>query len=193
MEDAKPWSGRTASQALDDDALMGAVGQGARDAFAVLMERHLDRTLALATRITGNRSVAEDVAQDAFLRVWKTAANWQPGRARFTTWLYRVTVNLCLDLRRRPAFAPLELIGDPPDLSEDAVSALARRQRAALLGREIAGLGDRQRAALALCYAGGMSNAEAAEVLEISVGALEGLLVRARRKLRERLSGKLES
>ncbi len=193
MEDAKPWSTETASQASDDDALMGAVGRGARDAFAVLMDRHLDRTLALATRITGNRSVAEEVAQEAFLRVWKSAARWEPGRARFTTWLYRVTVNLCLDLRRRPAFAPLELIGDPPDLSEDAVSAIERRQRAALLEREIASLGDRQRAALALCYSGGMSNAEAAEVLEISVGALEGLLVRARRKLRERLAGRLEA
>ena len=191
-EDAKPWSSANASQASDDDALMRAVGQGARDAFAVLMERHLDRTLALATRITGNRNAAEDVAQEAFLRVWKSAGNWQPGRARFTTWLYRVTVNLCLDLRRRPAFAPLELIGDPPDLSEDAVSAIARRQRNALLEREIATLGDRQRTALALCYAGGLSNAEAAEVLEVSVGALEGLLVRARRKLRERLSGQLE-
>ena len=171
---------------------MGAVGAGARDAFAVLMERHLDRTLALATRITGNRSAAEDIAQEAFLRVWKTAGGWQPGRARFTTWLYRVTVNLCLDLRRRPAFAALELVGDPPDPAEDAVAAIERRQRQMLLEQEVAALGDRQRAALALCYAGEMSNAEAAEVLEISVGALEALLVRARRRLRERLSGRLE-
>lgn len=170
---------------------MDAVGRGARDAFAVLMERHLDRTLALATRITGNNSAAEDVAQEAFLRVWKTAAGWQQGRARFTTWLYRVTVNLCLDVRRRPAFANLELVGDPADPAEDAVAAIERRQRQALLEREIAALGERQRAALALCYAGGLSNAEAAEVLEISVGALEALLVRARRRLRERLSGRL--
>lgn len=191
MGDPGQWSSRTASQTQDDDALMGAVGRGARDPFAVLMERHLDRTLALATRITGNRSAAEDVAQEAFLRVWKTAADWQPGRARFTTWLYRVTVNLCLDFRRRPAFAALELVGDPTDPAEDAISAIERRQRQALLRREIAALGARQRAALALCYGSGLSNAEAAEVLEISVGALEALLVRARRRLRQRLSGRL--
>ena len=191
MGDAGQWSSRTASQAEDGEQLMGAVGQGARDAFAVLMERHLDRTLALATRITGNRSAAEDVAQEAFLRVWKSAPDWQPGRARFTTWLYRVTVNLCLDLRRRPAFAALELVGDPADPAEDAISAIERQQRQAMLDREIAGLGDRQRAALSLCYAGGLSNAEAAEVLEISVGALEALLVRARRQLRQRLAGRL--
>lgn len=155
------------------------------------MERHLDRTVALAARITGNRSTAEDVAQEAFLRVWKAASDWQPDRARFTTWLYRVTVNLCLDLRRRPAFAALELIGDPPDPAEDAVAAIESRQRQALLRREIGALGARQRAALALCYAAGLSNAEAAEVLEISLGALESLLVRARRQLRRRLSGRL--
>ncbi|NNG03652.1 MAG: RNA polymerase sigma factor [Inquilinus sp.] len=191
MGDAGQWSSGTASQAQDDDALMGAVGHGARDAFAVLMERHLDRTLALATRITGNRGLAEDVAQEAFLRVWRTATDWQPGRARFTTWLYRVTVNLCLDFRRRPVFAALESIEDPPDPEGDAISVIEARQRQALLRREIAALAGRQRAALALCYAGGLSNAEAAEVLEISVGALESLLVRARRRLRQRLSGRL--
>lgn len=204
MGESGQWPKRTDSRIATDEALIEAVGQGASrgipgsardgpgDAFAVLMDRHLDRTLALATRILGNRSTAEDVAQEAFLRVWKTAADWQPGRARFTTWLYRVTVNLCLDIRRRPAFAVLELVDDPPDPAEDAVSAIERRQRQDLLEREIAGLGDRQRAALALSYAGGLSNAEAAEVLEISVGALEGLLVRARRRLRERLAGRLE-
>lgn len=206
MGESGRWPSRTDSRipgndargddAMSDEALIEAVGHAtqdrARDAFAVLMDRHLDRTLALATRIVGNRSTAEDVAQEAFLRVWKTAGDWQPGRARFTTWLYRVTVNLCLDIRRRPVFAALELIDDPPDPSEDAVSTIERRQRQALLNREIADLGDRQRAALALSYAGGLSNAEAAEVMEISVGALESLLVRARRTLRQRLSERLE-
>ena len=82
--------------------------------------------------------------------------------------------------------------GETPDPAEDAVSAIERRQRRELLIREIATLGARQRAALALSYAAGLSNAEAAEVLEISVGAVEALLVRARRKLRQRLSGRLE-
>lgn len=186
------WPSRTDLQASSDEALIEAVGNGGRDAFAMLMERHLDRTLAVATRILGNRGTAEDAAQDTFLKVWKTAGDWQPGRARFTTWLYRVTVNLCLDIRRRPTFTVLELIDDPPDPAEDAVSAIGRRQRQELLNREIAVLGARQRAALALCYGAGLSNAEAAEVLEISVGALEGLLVRARRRLRERLSERLE-
>ncbi len=186
------WPSRRDLQTPSDEALVVAVGNGERDAFAVLMDRHLDRTLALATRIVGNRSTAEDVAQETFLRVWKTAGEWQPGRARFTTWLYRVTVNLCLDIRRRPTFAALELIDDPPDPAEDAVSTIERRQRQMLLNQEIAVLGARQRAALALCYGAGLSNAEAAGVLEISIGALEGLLVRARRRLRERLSGRLE-
>src|SRR3569833_3017368 len=95
----------------DDDELMARIAAGERAAFELLVERHLPRCLRLAERRRGARPEAEDVAQEFFMKVWTGAARWRPagrGGARFTTWLYRVVLTLCIDRRRRPAFAPLE-------------------------------------------------------------------------------------
>jgi RNA polymerase sigma-70 factor (ECF subfamily) len=172
----------------EDEALMQRVAEGDHAAFAALVERHLDRAVALAQRITGNRSDAEELAQEAFLRVWVNAPRWRPEGALFRTWLTRVLVNLCIDRRRRPAFSPLEAAGDPADERTDALDALAARQSAAHVQAAIGELPARQRAALVLCYFEGLSNIEAAAALETSIGALESLLVRARRTLGARLA-----
>jgi RNA polymerase sigma-70 factor (ECF subfamily) len=83
-----------------DEELMLRVARGDRDACRLLVERHLRRVVAFAARVLASPSEAEDVAQEAFARVWTGAASWRPGVARFTTWLHRVVLNLCLD---RPA------------------------------------------------------------------------------------------
>ena len=97
-----------------DDALMARAGRGDRAAFAVLVRRHLARATAIAQQIAGNKADAEEVVQEAFLRCWQKAPDWQPAdspgsrgqagaeRAQFATWLYRVLTNLCLDRKRRP-------------------------------------------------------------------------------------------
>jgi len=167
----------------DDDDLMARVAAGERAAFAQLVGRNLDRALAVAQRILGDRNEAEDVAQEALLRLWRHAGARQAGTARVSTWLYRFVVNLCLDRRRRPSAVALEAAGDPPDPSPSTFAAIYRDEVAGLVAAAVAKLPERQRAALALCYYEGLSNIEAAEILDVSIGALESLLVRARRSL----------
>jgi RNA polymerase sigma-70 factor (ECF subfamily) len=174
---------------IDDDALLAASGAGDERAFRALVSRHLSRSLSLARRMTGNVAEAEDVAQEAFLRVWQKAPEWRVGEARFSTWLYRVVVNLCLDRRRRKPMAPLEAAGDLLDPAPSAEAKLVENQRTRIVASALAALPDRQRAALVLSYYEGVSNVEAAEALGVSVSALESLLVRARKALRAELEG----
>ena len=173
----------------NDDGLLAHIADGDRRAFAMLMDRHIDRAHALARRVLNNRSDAEDVVQDAFLKVWQKAGQWQPGRAQFSTWLYRVVVNRCLDLKRKPVNAALDQVAEQSDDRPDAYADIAARQRQARIAAAVAELPERQRTAIALSYTAGLSNAEAAASMEISVKAFESLLVRAKRELRERLAG----
>lgn len=170
-----------------DQALVLRAGQGDRAACAALVDRYLARIVSLAGRTLMNRADAEEVAQDVFLRVWQSAPRWRPGAARFSTWLYRVTLNLCTDrLRlRRPAGSD-----ELPDIADDAPSAasgLQRKDVSLAVGTAMRALPDRQREAIVLCYYQELDDSEAAQVLEISVDALESLLSRGRRKLRELL------
>jgi RNA polymerase sigma-70 factor (ECF subfamily) len=173
----------------DDDGLLAQVASGDRRAFALLMDRHIDRAHGLAKRVLGNKSDAEDVVQDAFMKVWQKAGQWQPGRAQFSTWLYRVVVNRCLDLKRKPVNAALDNVAEQSDDRPDAYEDIAARERQAKIAGAVAALPERQRTAVALSYTAGMSNAQAAETMEISVKAFESLLVRAKRELRGRLAG----
>jgi RNA polymerase sigma-70 factor (ECF subfamily) len=176
-----------------DDELMRRAGNGDRLAFADLVRRHLPRVGAIAGRMLASAAEAEEVGQEAFLRCWQKAPGWAPSggggqTALFTTWLHRIVVNLCIDRRRRVAPVPLDEV---PEQADDAPHALDRLATAETVRRVRAAIGDlpdRQRAALVLCYYEGMSNAEAAAVLEMSVGAVESLLVRARRTLRKTLA-----
>ena len=170
-----------------DEALMLRAGKGDRLACQLLVERHLARIVAFAQRTLGSRSDAEDAAQDVFLRVWANAARWQHQSARFSTWLYRVAMNVCLDRlakKRETLVDQLPEVVDgrpgPGDVAEAA--DVARHVSAAL-----AALPDAQRVAVTLCHYQGLRNTEAAEVMNVSVEALESLLARARRALRAHL------
>lgn len=181
------------TDATDED-LMIRIGSGDRAAFGDLVRRHLDRAVAVAQRVTGSRGDAEEIAQEAFIRVWTKAPQWRAADsdfrgARFTTWLYRVLVNLSIDRKRRPAMAPLDDVDDPPDPADSAQQSLERAQLSSRVAAAVAELPERQRAALTLCFYEGLSNREAAEVLSLTPGAVESLLVRARRTLRETLAG----
>ncbi len=175
---------------VSDDDLMARIAAGDRPAFDGLVDRHLPRCLRLAERVLGSRAEAEEVAQEFFLRTWTGAGRWRrsaDGGARFTTWLYRVVVNLCRDRRRRPGFVPLDSAGDPPDPADSALTVLQKNRSAARVAAAVAGLPERQRAALVLCFYEGLSDRAAGEILELTPGAVESLLVRARRRLREEL------
>jgi len=171
-----------------DEELVARTAKGEAAAFRQLMERHMQRSLRLATRMMRNASDAEEIVQEAFLRLWTKADTWQPGRGKFTTWFFRVLVNLCLDRKRRPTAQPLEAAGDPVDPAPTAVAEIYRGEVERDVARAVAELPDRQRAALTLCYYEELSNQEAAEALQVSVSALEALLVRARRTLKGKLA-----
>lgn len=170
-----------------DQRLMAAVANGDEPSLRRLMDRHLPRVLALAQRILGDADEADDVAQEAFTRVWRNARGFDGRRARFGTWLYRIAFNLCLDRRRgqRGEWQPLDdsLADAGPDPSEVEELQQSRRQLAAALAR----LPVRHRAALALHYLQELSARESGEVMGLGEKAFESLVLRARRGLREQL------
>lgn len=171
-----------------DTDLVVRVGRGDRAAAQALMARHLPGMLALARRMLSGQSEAEDCVQEAFLKVWTHAARWQPGKAKFETWLYRVTLNQCYDrLRKRPT-EPLEAAADVPDAGDAPDRGLEVAALETEVSAALADLPERQRAAILLCHYQERGNIEAAEILGISVEALESLLARGRRTLRTKLS-----
>ncbi len=178
-----------AGEADEDDCLLHDVAAGDGRAFKRLRERHLNRIYSLALRITGSRADAEDAAQEAFTRAWRKAESWQTGEAKFSTWLYRVTMNLCIDARRRPRTEQLDPELPLADPAPGADTRMLAAEREASVQAALAALPERQREAMALCYTLGLSNAEAAETMEISVKAYESLLVRAKKEIRARLEG----
>ena len=174
-----------------DEALMLNIAKGDEQAFRLLAERYAVRAAGLARRITGNNADAEEIVQEALLRVWINAPRWRP-QAAFRTWFYRIVFNLCLNRKRRAPFYPLEAAGDPPDPAPDASSRMERDEIRRQVAAAIAELPERQRAAVVLTYDNELSNAEAADVLGSSVSAFEALLVRAKRQLREKLGSILD-
>ena len=185
-------SRRIVTETRSDETLMAAIAAGDQLAFARLVERHLARTVGLATRLMGSRADGEEIAQEAFARVWSHASRWRPmgggGNARFTTWLYRIVVNLAIDRKRRPALAAIDEVEEPIDEADDGFTQIHRRQVSDAVAAAMMRLPERQRVALALCFFEGLSNIEAGKIMSLSVGAVESLLVRARRTLRLDLS-----
>ena len=179
-----------AAELVDGDAeLLRAIAGGDRSAFDRLSRRHLDRAYGVALRMTGSRADAQDVVQDVFLRLWQRPDAWRPGQAQFSTWLYRVVVNRCLDLKRRPRGTDLDSVEEPQDPDANAEDSLLDAERARALDGAVNRLPERQREAIVLTYTAGLRNAEAASAMEISVKAFEALLVRAKRELRDYLAG----
>jgi len=179
--------GTAMSDTDSDGALMARVAGGDAGAFDRLAARHMRRAVALAQRMTGNPSDADEIAQDAFLRVWQHAARWDAARSAFTTWLYRIVVNLAIDRGRRPGWDPLEAAGELPDSAPDAVTQIAERQTAQLVNRALDALPDRQRAAVVLFHQEGLSLKQAAEILGMNETAFASLLARARTALKTAL------
>ena len=171
-----------------DEDLVRRVGVGDKRAASELVRRHLPRMVGLARRMLGDHAEAEDVAQEVFLRVWKHAAAWKPGQAKFETWMHRVAMNLCLDRLRRSGRQGGEVSPETLDVRASATRALDDRQRRDRVRESLQKLPERQRAALVLCYYQERTNIEAAEILGVSVDALESLLSRARRTLKSELS-----
>jgi RNA polymerase sigma-70 factor, ECF subfamily len=175
-----------------DRELLALVREGNHQAFAELVQRHTGRFYRLAYRYVQNRETAEDVVQDAFLKLWENPAIWRPERSsKFTTWFYRIVVNLCLDWQKKKRPMPLDEAIPVADDAETIDESMTRLQAQKLLEKEIAGLPERQRTALNLCFDEEFSNQEAAEAMGLNLKALQSLIMRAKTSLRERLKGYL--
>lgn len=172
-----------------DDLLLERIAHDDERAFRTLVERHVDRAYGLALRILRNATDAEDVVQDTLLKVWTQRGNWQPGKARFSTWLYRVVTNRCLDICRKPRTTDIEDAPEPMDEALDALSAIHAGEVNLLLERAMGRLPNQQRIALILSYNDDLSNPEIAEIMQTTVMAVESLLKRGRQQLRTILLG----
>lgn len=170
-----------------DGELVRRVGEGDPHAVEALVARKLQRMTALAQRLLGDRTEAEDVVQELFLRVWKSAASWRPGAAKFDTWMHRVAYNLCTDRLRKRREVALPETWDAPDPQPLADAGISAEQQSDAVGRALASLAPRQREAIVLTYYQELPNREAAALMGIGVDALESLLARGRRALRARL------
>lgn len=160
-----------------DEALMLAVAEGDGKALRYLMDRYMGRSIKLAERV--GAWDGEEVAQEAFVRVWKHADRFDARRAKFTTWLYRIVVNLALDRPRRK-HASIDDVPEVASREPGAEENMLAAQRQRLADMALATLPERQRAAIALFYLDGLSGREAATVLEVSEKAFESLLSRGK-------------
>ncbi len=178
---------------VSDEALLVAYGHGDREAAAALTARLAPRVMGLAARMLGgDRAEAEDVTQEAMLRLWKVAPEWRQGEAKVSTWLYRVSANLCTDRLRRRRSVDIDAIPEPEDDRPGVAENMMQADRARALEAALADLPERQRVAVTLRHLEGRSNPEIAEVLEISVEAVESLTARGKRALAALLAGRRE-
>lgn len=174
---------------VTDEVLLQAIQEGDGAAFAVLVRRHSHKFFGLAYRILRQREAAEDVVQEAFLKLWRDPFAWDASRqARFTTWFYRVVVNRCLDSRRQaPELA--DAIPERIDESANAEEKLMQKESDAQLAHAIEKMPPRQRAVLQLVYYDGLPQSEAASIMGMKQKAFESLVFRARQTLRMVMAG----
>lgn len=170
-----------------DESLMALIQQGNHQAFSILVRRHTDRFYASAFRLSGNGSLAEDMVQEAFMKIWQKPTLWKNDKgAKFTTWFYRILVNMNIDSlrknRRNAGDAALEYM---PDKAAGPETRAMMTEEQAQIEAAIASLPERQSTALNLCFYEGLSNAEAAEAMGVKVKALESLLMRAKAGMKE--------
>lgn len=171
-----------------DESLMRMIRKGSHQAFAVLVRRHTDRFFASAFRMTGSSGEAEDMVQEAFLKIWQKPDLWKEDRgAKFTTWFYRILVNQNIDRLRKSAKTTSDetVLSFVQDIRENPEQATAAHEEQQEVERALDSLPERQKTALTLCFYEGLSNAEAADAMGVKVKALESLLMRAKAGIKD--------
>jgi RNA polymerase sigma-70 factor, ECF subfamily len=183
---------------VSSEELMARVAKDDEEAFETLVNRHQTLVLNLVYRFVGDRTQAKDLAQEVFLRVWQAAGSYKP-EAKFTTWIYRITSNLCFNelksSRRKKWFQFLRPDAehetgteeDLPDHSPSPEDLLLAKERSLQVTEALQSLPENQRMAIILKRYEDLSYEEIARILTCSVSAVESLLVRAKRTLQEKL------
>lgn len=173
--------------AAEDAALMARIAAGDETAFRQFADRHVGRMLRLAQSILGSAAEADEVAQDALLRVWRHAARWDSARSQPGTWVHTIVTRLCVDRLRQRRHEPIKAAAEMADPAPSALESLASRREAQALRDALASLSERQRVALTLFYQEELTGAEAAAALGLNLRAFWSLLERARHALRHRM------
>lgn len=168
---------------VSDDALLMLYANGDDAAAQLLMARLVPRALSVATRMLRDPVEAEDIVQEAMLRLWRIAPDWRQGEARVSTWLYRVVSNLSIDRLRRRRDVGLDETAEPHDDRPGAEARMQNKARTDALQQALGDLPDRQRQAVVLRHIEGLSNPEIAQVMDVSVEAVESLTARGKRAL----------
>jgi RNA polymerase sigma factor (sigma-70 family) len=178
---------------LSDDALLVLYANGDPLAARTLTTRLTPRVLAYAARMLGgDRAEAEDVTQEAMLRLWRIAPDWRQGEAKVSTWLYRVVTNLCTDRLRKRQRRRAVTLDEAPEIEDDSAgveAGMIEHDRMAALNRALESLPERQRQAVVLRHIEGLTNPEIADIMEIGIEAVESLTARGKRSLSAALAG----
>ncbi|GGJ35425.1 sigma-70 family RNA polymerase sigma factor [Neoroseomonas lacus] len=178
----------TAAAAAPEDAcLMARIAAGDETAFRHFADRHVGRMLRLAQSILGSAAEADEVAQEALLRVWRHAARWDGARGQPGTWVHTIVARLCVDRLRQRRHEPIDAASEVADPAPSALEALSSRREVLALRAALASLPERQRVALTLFYQEELAGTEAAETLGLNLRAFWSLLERARRALRDQM------
>jgi RNA polymerase sigma-70 factor (ECF subfamily) len=187
LSDSKPLADD--ARISGDAALMRAAASGDDKAWAAIVSAHLTIVHRTAYQVVRDAQLAEDIAQESFLRLWKLAESWQP-RGRISTWLCHVARNLSIDAIRRCSREQVQVLDDEIAADDPTpLEHLAAREKQGEVDRALQSLPARQRQAIMLVHFGECSGTAAADVMGVSVEALESLLSRARRTLRRLLRG----
>ncbi len=173
-----------------DDALLILYANGDTEAARALTLRLTPKVFGHAYRMLGDRAEAEDVSQEALIRLWKQAKVWRQGEAKVTTWLYRVVANLCTDRLRKTKGVALDAVPEPEDNALSAAEGMQHKARVDALQDALNTLPDRQKQAVILRHIEGMTNPEIAEIMEIGIEAVESLTARGKRGLAKALAGR---
>ena len=180
---------------VSDETLLVLYANGDPQASRLLTARLAPRVLGYAMRLLSDRAEAEDVTQEAMLRLWRVAPSWRTGEAKVSTWAYRVATNLCTDLRRARSRRPSVNFDEAPEVADGSrgvVAAMIAADRMAALQMALDQLPERQRQAVVLRHIEGMTNPEIAEILDVGVEAVESLTARGKRALTAILAGRRE-
>jgi RNA polymerase sigma-70 factor, ECF subfamily len=178
---------------MTDEDLMEAICNGDQMAYQVMVKRFLSSISHYAYRLLGNKKDTEDIAQETFLRVWLNANSWQPEQAMLSTWIHRIAHNLCIDyLRKHGRMQTQENFEEKLSGESDPAGSIGGDEKVTALTAAIGRLPENQRSALALCHYQNFSNKEAAAIMGVSVKALESLISRAKRTLKNSVMEQIE-
>jgi RNA polymerase sigma-70 factor (ECF subfamily) len=178
---------------VSDETLLRLYANGDATAARLLTARLSPRVLGYATRLLADRAEAEDITQEAMMRLWRIAPHWRTGEAQISTWLYRVVTNLCSDLKRSRRNRAGVGLDDAPEVAAataSAVASLMQADRMTALQRALDQLPDRQRQAVVLRHIEGLANPEIAQIMELGIEAVESLTARGKRALAAILAGR---